>query len=119
MLVGARRFTGSRMSPDRVAGSPGVFGKGLASSSVRGWWGVEECGDSAEGGEGRWSVGSIGSHILAGDTTITNSTGGSTGVREGSFRGGVESIISGHFFSISATGVVGRCSKWPISGDTD
>ena len=77
------------------------------------------------------------------------------GGREGSFGGGIESIISrvagtwcrkrplgegvgegmflvwtpgtwvepmftsGHFFSISATGVVGRFPKWPISGDTD
>ena len=93
-------------------------------------------------------------HFLAGSTTITNCTGGSTGEWEGSFVGGVNSIISrvtgtwrgkrplsegvgegmflvwtpgtwgepmftsGHFF-ISATGVVGRCPKWPISGDTD
>ena len=100
MLVGSglsgrvRRFSESRISPDGVAGAPGVFGNGLASSSVHGWCGVEECGDSAEGGEGRWSVGSLGSHILAGNTTITNGTGGSTGGREGSFEEGVESIIS-------------------------
>ena len=26
---------------------------------------------------------------------------------------------SGHFFSISATGMVGGCPKWPISGDSE
>ena len=57
------------MSPDGVAGAPGVFGNGLTSSSVRGWRGFEEYGDSAEGGEGGWSVGSIGSHIFVGNTT--------------------------------------------------
>ena len=82
------------MSPDGVSGAPGVFGNGLASFSVRGWCGVEECRDSAEGGEGRWSAVSLGSHILAGDTNIVNGTGGSTCGREGSFGGGVESIIS-------------------------
>ena len=133
------------MSPDGVAGAPGVFGNGLASSSVRGWGGFEECRDSTEGGEGGWLVGSLRSHILAGNTTVTNGSGGSTDGREGSFGGEVESIISrvagtwhgkrplgervgegvflvwtpgtwgepmftsGHFFSISATGVVGGC----------
>ena len=28
-------------------------------------------------------------------------------------------FTSGHLFSIFATGVVGACLKWPISGDTD
>ena len=36
--------------PDGVAGASGMFGNGLVSSSVRGWCGFEECGDSAEGG---------------------------------------------------------------------
>ena len=40
------------MSPDEVAGASVVFGYGLASSSVHGWCGFGECGDSAEGGEG-------------------------------------------------------------------
>ena len=121
-----------------------MFGNGLASSSVRGWCGFDECGDSAEGGEGGWSVGSLASHILVGNTA-TYGTGGSTDGREASFGGEVESIISRvawtwhgkrplgegvgegeflvwtpgtwgepmftriHFFSISATGVVGGC----------
>ena len=28
-------------------------------------------------------------------------------------------FTSGNLFSIFATGVVGGCSKWPLSGDTD
>ena len=32
-----------------------------------------------EGGGGGWSAGSPGSHILTGDTTITNCPGGSAG----------------------------------------
>ena len=38
-----RRFSETRMSPDGVAGAPGVFGNGLVSSSVRGWCGFDEC----------------------------------------------------------------------------
>ena len=109
-----------------------MFGNGLTGSNFRGWYRFEECGDFTEGGEGGWSVGSLGGHILVGNTTVTNGAGGSTDGREGSFGGEVESIIGegvgegvflvwmpgtwgqpmftgGHFFSISATGVVGGC----------
>ena len=89
-----RRVSECRMSQDDVAEASGVFGNGLASSSVRDWCGFGECGDSAEGGEGGWSVGSLGSHILAGSTTVTNGTGGSMDGRKGSFGGEIESIVS-------------------------
>ena len=73
------------MSPDGVAGAPGV--------SVSPGPGAEE--PLGEGvGEGMflvWTPGTCGEPMFT----------------------------SGHLFSISATGVVIRCPKWPISGDTD
>ena len=146
------------MSPDEVAGSSGGLGYEFVSFSVRGWCGFGECGGSAESGEGGWSVGSLGGHILTGSTTVTHGMGGSTDGRKGSFGGEIESVVgrvagtwhgkrplgegvgegvflvflvwtsgtwgelmftSGHFFSIFATRVIGGCSKWPISGNTD
>ena len=81
------------MSPDEVAGASGVLGYGFVSSSVRGWCGFGECGASAESGEGGWTVGSLGDHILTGSTSVTHGTGGSMDGRKGSFGGEVESVV--------------------------
>ena len=68
------------------------------------------------------SEGSITSHV-AGDWRGKRPLG--KGVGEGMFlvwTPGTWSELmftSGHFFSISATGMVGGCPKWPISGDSD
>ena len=83
------------MSPDGVAGAPGSFEGGVESIISR----------VAETWSGRRPLGE--------------------GVGEGMFlvrmprTWGEPMFTSGHFFSISATGVVGGYPKWPISGDTD
>ena len=99
-----------------------------ASSSVRGCSGnttiTNGTGGSAGGLEGSFG---------GGDGSIISRVAGiwrgkkplSEGVGEGMFlmwtpgTWGEPMFTSGHFFSISATGVVGGCPKWPISGDTD
>ena len=86
-----RRLSGTRMSPSGFTGTNGVSGSGLASSGACDYCHSERRWDSTEGGEWRQSACSPGSHILTGDTTITDFSGGPAGGCEGTSGGGTGS----------------------------